>query len=151
MKTSITALFAAAFTLGLTAVLSFAGPTTQPASYPLTKDVVTGQPLGDHPVIETIDGREVHFANADSAAKFKAGGEAMQKQMDDQIIAATKASYPLKTCIVSDEPLGGDMGEPILYVNRPTNQLVEFCCSACPKKFKKDPAQYLPKLQPAAK
>jgi hypothetical protein len=149
MKRPITALFAVMFA----AALALAAPSTQPAAhvYPLKADVVSGEPLGDKAIVETVAGREVHFASADTAAKFKAGGDEMQKKMDDQIIAATKDSYALKTCIVSDEALGGDMGAPIFYVNRPTNQLVEFCCASCPKKFKKDPATYLPKLDAATK
>lgn len=147
MKRSIAAVSATVFALGLTAALSFANPTTHPASaYPLTTDVVTGEPLGEKPVVETIAGREVRFANAANAEKFKAGGEEMQKKMDEQVVAALKDKYPVKVCIVSDEELGG-MGDPIMFVNRPTNQLVEFCCSGCVKKFKKDPAKYLPKLE----
>lgn len=52
--------------------------------------------------------------------------------------------YPLKTCIVSDEELG-DMGEPI--VTNHEGQEIKFCCGACVKKFDKDPAKYLKKLQ----
>jgi hypothetical protein len=149
MKRQITALFAFA----AVATLAFAAPSTQPSIhvYPLKNDVVTGEPLGDKAIVETVAGREVHFASADSAAKFKAGGEEMQKKMDDQIIAAVKPAYTLKTCVVSDETLGGDMGEAVMYVNRPTNQLVEFCCASCVKKFKKDPSAYLPKVDAATK
>lgn len=147
MKRSIIALFA----VGFVAAFAVANPTTQPAlAYPLNVDVVSGEPLGEAPVVEIIAGREVRFANADNAAKFKAGGEEMQKQMDEQVVAALKASYPVKICVVSDEELGG-MGDPILHVHRATNQLVEFCCAGCVKKFKKDPAKYLPKIAAAAK
>jgi hypothetical protein len=148
MKRPITAFFAVAFVT----TFALANPTTQPATrvYPLKTDVVSGEPLGDKAIIETVAGREVHFANADTAAKFKAGGEEMQKKMDEQIVAATKDAYAVKTCVVSDEDLVG-MGEPIMYVNRPTNQLVEFCCASCVKKFKKDPSVYLPKVDAAAK
>lgn len=145
MSRSLAAASAALFALVMTVALARAEPTTQPTAYPLKNDVVSGEPLGDHPVIETIDGREVHFASAKTADAFKLGAEAMQKAMDDQIVAATKDAYPLKTCVVSDEELG-DMGDPIIYVNRATNQMVKFCCGSCLKKFKKDPGTYLPKL-----
>ena len=149
MKRSIAALFA----LALTASFALANPATQPSAapaYPLTKDVVSGEALGEKPVIETIDGREVRFASADNAAKFKADAEAMHKKMDEQIVAATNESYPVKICLVSDEDLG-DMGEPIKHVHRPTNQLVKFCCGGCVKKFKKNPENYLPKVAAATK
>ena len=148
MKRPITAMLAVAFA----ATLALANPSTQPATrvYPLKNDEVSGEPLGDKPIVESVAGREVYFATADTAAKFRAGGEAMQKKMDEQIIAATKDSYAVTTCVVSDEELGG-MGDPTLHVNRPTNQLVKFCCAGCVKKFKKDPAPYLAKVDAAAK
>lgn len=55
--------------------------------------------------------------------------------------------YPLKTCIVSDEPLGS-MGDPIVLVH--DGQEVKFCCEGCTDTFKKDPAKYLAKLPAAA-
>ena len=57
----------------------------------------------------------------------------------------TKAkAYPLKTCIVSDEKLGGDMGEP--YVFTRDGQEIKLCCESCKKDFDKAPAKYLRKL-----
>ena len=57
-------------------------------------------------------------------------------------------SYPIKTCLVSGDALGG-MGETVdaLYGDR----LVRFCCKGCVKSFNKNPAQYLPKLETSAK
>ena len=55
--------------------------------------------------------------------------------------------YPLKTCIVSDEALGGDMGDPI--VSSYKGQEIKFCCNSCPKKFAKDPEKYMKKLAAA--
>jgi len=57
--------------------------------------------------------------------------------------------YPLKTCIVSDEKLGGDMGEP--YVFTYNGQQIKLCCKSCLKDFKKDPAKYLKKVEAAEK
>ena len=152
MKRPIIALFAVALAAGLAFANPTTHPTTQPVghSYPLKNDVVSGELLGDKWLVERAAGREVRFASIETADKFKAGGEEMQKKMDDQIIAATKGSYAVKTCVVSDEDLGG-MGDPIMYVHRPTNQLVEFCCPSCVKKFKKDPAPYLAKVDAATK
>jgi hypothetical protein len=53
--------------------------------------------------------------------------------------------YPLDTCIVSDEKLGGEMGEPYVFTHE--GQEIKLCCKPCQKDFKKDPAKYLKKLE----
>ena len=111
--------------------------------------MVTGEVLPDRPVVETIDGRKVEFANAENADKFKAGGEAMQKKMDDAIVNAQQGSYPLDHCVISDEKLGGDMGKPILYVDRKSNTLIELCCKSCLKKVQKDATEAVQKIDEA--
>jgi hypothetical protein len=52
--------------------------------------------------------------------------------------------YPLDKCIVSDEKLGGDMGDPFVFVHE--GQEIKLCCKSCQKDFNKDPAKYLKKL-----
>jgi hypothetical protein len=62
-----------------------------------------------------------------------------------------KKAYPLKTCVVSDEPLGS-MGEPDAYVYRVAgkpDRLVLFCCAGCDEDFKADPAAHLAKIDQA--
>jgi hypothetical protein len=69
--------------------------------------------------------------------------------------AATPA-YPLTTCVVSGEALGS-MGDAYVHIykeeGKPDRE-VSLCCKGCLKKFTKDPAKYLGKLdaatQPAA-
>lgn len=58
---------------------------------------------------------------------------------------AKPTPYPLTTCVVSGEKLGGDMGEPITYIYQTNgiNQEVKFCCSMCKPKFEKNPAKYM--------
>lgn len=58
-------------------------------------------------------------------------------------------SYPLDTCLVSDEKLGGEMGEPFVFTHE--GQEIKLCCKPCQKDFKKDPAKYLKKLDKAKK
>jgi len=65
-------------------------------------------------------------------------------------VAATattaQSTYPLDTCVVSGEKLGGEMGAPIDYIHKEAgkpDRLVRFCCKMCIPKFKKDPAKYL--------
>lgn len=54
--------------------------------------------------------------------------------------------YKPDTCIVSDEKLG-EMGEPFVFVHE--GQEIKLCCKSCKKKFDKDPAKYLKKLEEA--
>ena len=68
-------------------------------------------------------------------------------------LAKAKAEYPLDTCVVSGEKLEGDMGSPVDYVYKEEgkpDRLVRFCCPGCIKDFKKDPAQYIRKIDAAA-
>jgi hypothetical protein len=61
----------------------------------------------------------------------------------------TKAKpYPLKVCIVSDEALGGDHGEPYVFVHE--GQEFKLCCKPCRKDFDKDPKAFHKKLKTAA-
>ena len=63
---------------------------------------------------------------------------------------STKAKpYPLKTCVVSDEPLGGDHGEPYVFTHE--GREVKLCCKPCLKDFKKEPAKYVKKMEAAEK
>ena len=57
--------------------------------------------------------------------------------------------YPLKTCVVSDEKLGGEMGEPYVFTHE--GHEIKLCCKSCLKDFKKDPAKYLKKVEAAEK
>jgi len=57
--------------------------------------------------------------------------------------------YPLKTCIVSDESIGGEHGEPHVFVHE--GQEIKLCCKPCLKDFNKEPAKYLKKIEDAQK
>ncbi|MFI5337729.1 MAG: hypothetical protein ACHQ5A_13150, partial [Opitutales bacterium] len=73
---------------------------------------------------------------------------------DDAWLARAEAAYPLKTCVVSGEQLGGDMGKPVSMIYRQEgrpDRLVRFCCKSCLKDFRKDPEKYLKELDAAAK
>ena len=67
----------------------------------------------------------------------------------DQKPAAKAKPYPLKTCIVSDEPLGGEHGEAYTFVHE--GQEIKLCCKPCLKDFNKEPAKYLKKLEAGKK
>jgi hypothetical protein len=82
------------------------------------------------------------FAHAEAKPKENAVGP-----------AGAKAGYPLTTCVVSGDKLGGDMGDPVDYVYKQSgkpDRLIRFCCKDCIKDFEKDPAQYVKKLDEAA-
>jgi hypothetical protein len=67
----------------------------------------------------------------------------------DEKKAAKAKPYPLKTCVVSDEPLGGDHGEPYVFVHE--GREVKLCCKPCLKDFNKETAKYLKKMDEAEK
>lgn len=67
----------------------------------------------------------------------------------DEESAAKGKPYPLKTCIVSDEKLGGDHGEPYVFVHE--GQEIKLCCKPCLKDFNKEPAKYLKKIEAGGK
>ncbi len=64
-------------------------------------------------------------------------------------------AYPLRTCVVSGEKLGGDMGDPYVFIYKDPNikddpgREVRLCCKSCLEDFKKDPAKYLQKIDDA--
>lgn len=96
------------------------------------------------------------FAN-DHAGKDKAAPAAGQlvpvTEKDAAWAAEARKSYPLKTCVTSDEELGsmGDSPEYIYRVKGQPDRLVIFCCKGCDEDFLKEPAKYLAKLDAAAK
>ncbi len=76
-----------------------------------------------------------------------AGDTVDQKPKADQKSNAKLKPYKLKTCIVSGDKLGGDMGEPVVYEYE--GREIKFCCKSCIKDFKKEPAKYVKKIQEA--
>jgi len=62
--------------------------------------------------------------------------------------ADAKPAYPLTTCLVSGEKLGG-MGA--LYVFTYEGREIQLCCEHCKATFEKDPAKYLKVLDNAGK
>ena len=57
--------------------------------------------------------------------------------------------YPLKTCAVSGEKQGGDMGDPYVFTHE--GQEIKLCCKDCKKDFDKNPTKYIKKLAAADK
>jgi hypothetical protein len=60
--------------------------------------------------------------------------------------------YTLKTCIISGDKLGGDMGDPYVYIYKDkqgASHEIKFCCKSCLKDFNKDPDGYVKKIAAA--
>ncbi len=71
---------------------------------------------------------------------------------ETELIAKARASYPLKTCLVSDEALGS-MGEATPHIHRVAgkpDRVIFVCCEGCIDDFKGDPAKFLKKVDDAA-
>ncbi len=56
------------------------------------------------------------------------------------------ATYPLKKCVVSDDPLG-EHGKSVKMTYEGTD--IYLCCKDCIKDFKKDPAKYVKMVKDA--
>jgi YHS domain-containing protein len=150
----------AALAFGLSSVRAQDAPhdqaatTTQPAKaeykgdpYLLTTDPVTSRPLGDKPVTYQHEGRELRFTDQKSLETFKADPAKYLPKVDRQMVQQQLPFYPLDTCMISGDKLGGDMGKPVDLIYR--NRLVRFCCNDCVKDFQKEPAKYITKLNEA--
>ena len=61
--------------------------------------------------------------------------------------------YTLKVCPVSDEKLGGDMGDPYVFVYGKTKdepgRQIKLCCKSCLKDFEKEPKKFIKKIDKA--
>ncbi len=150
MNKLIFTLVALCFTL-LTAQAADTTPsaTLDAGKYPLNVCPISGEKLGEmgDPVVKEYEGREVKFCCKNCVGTFEKDLKSSFKILDEKIVAATKDSYALTTCVVSGEALGG-MGEPVTYMYK--NQLVKFCCANCIETFEKDPGKFLAMIHPAA-
>jgi hypothetical protein len=65
----------------------------------------------------------------------------------NSVASARPVPYPLTTCIISGDKLGGDMGDPIVFnyqdKTKGINQEIKFCCPMCKPKFLANPDKYM--------
>jgi hypothetical protein len=120
-------------------------------SYPLTTCPISNEALDamGKPFELVHEGRLVRLCCKSCVKEFKkdpAASAAVLKSIDEGVIAAQKASYPLTTCPVSGEELGS-MGEPLDVVQG--TRLVRLCCKGCLKGVQKDPGAALAKVDAA--
>lgn len=88
---------------------------------------------------------------AKAAPAAKPGQLIPLSEKDAEWAVNARKTYPLTTCLTSDEALGsmGESPEYIYRVEGKPDQLVVFCCDGCNEDFMKDPAPYLAKLTAA--
>lgn len=55
------------------------------------------------------------------------------------------APYPLNTCAVTGEKLGGGMGQPYVFTHQ--GREIKFCCQGCLKTFHGQPVEDIKKLE----
>ncbi len=83
------------------------------------------------------------------AAYFALPAFTLAGEAKSNAAAAKPKPYLLKTCIVSDEKLGGDMGKPYVFTYQ--DREIKLCCKSCLTDFNKNPAKYIKKLEAAEK
>jgi YHS domain-containing protein len=122
----------------------------KPKPYPLSTCLVSGEKFGGamgEPYVFAHQGREIKLCCQGCLKEFNKNTAKYLAKWD---AAAKKVKpYPLKTCVVSDQPLGGDMGEPYVFIHE--GREIKLCCQGCLKEFNKAPAKYLKKLDAAKK
>lgn len=118
----------------------------QAKAYPLEKCPISGEKLGEGAVNYVHGTYLIRFCCKDCVASFKKSPDATMKKLETAYIASQRAKYPLDTCIVSGEELGG-MGEPIDYLWG--THLYRLCCGGCKKAIQKDPEGNWAKIEAA--
>lgn len=115
-------------------------------SYPLTTCPISHEELGKMgPAMDMVhEGRLVRLCCKSCAKEFKAKPAETLKAIDEAVVKAQKASYPLKTCAVSGEELGADAVD---FVSG--TRLVRLCCKDCIKGFQKEPAKFMATIDAA--
>ncbi len=97
-------------------------------------------------VLSAADAHHQHHGSKPAAGDASTAADA-------SALAKAKAEYPLKTCVVSEEEIGGSMGDGVDYLFTQKGQpdrLVRFCCQDCLADFNQEPAKYLKLIDEAA-
>lgn len=78
-------------------------------------------------------------------AAFVAIPSAIRADGTNSAASSKPVPYPLDYCVVSGDKLGGDMGEPVVFIYQTNgiNQEIKFCCAMCRPKFLKEPDKYM--------
>ncbi|MCP3914282.1 MAG: hypothetical protein GY711_01865 [bacterium] len=117
-------------------------------SYPLTTCPVSGEKLGSmgDPIDVVVDQRLIRLCCKGCVKPLGKDATGAIAKIDEGVVRAQKADYPMDVCAISGEKLGS-MGDPIEYVHG--TRLVRFCCKGCVKGFEKDPKKSMADLDRA--
>lgn len=119
----------------------------QKADYPTVQCVSMPDDKIDEDLDFILNNRLFRVCCEDCVDDIKKDPAKYTAEVDKAVVAKQKDAYPLKTCVVSDEPLDGSHGEVVEHVV--ANRLVRLCCKGCVKGFEKEPAKYLAKIDAA--
>lgn len=122
----------------------------QKPSYPLATCPVSGEKLtAKGEGFDVVYGTKlVRLCCKNCKSAFDKDPAASMAKVDKAWIDAQLPTYPLETCPVSGEKLGG-MGEPVnvLYGTK----LIRLCCKSCKKAVDKDGPELVAKIEAARK
>lgn len=121
----------------------------QAALYPLKTCVVTGKDLPEKPYEFVYGNRLIRLGTESERVDFIKDATKHLAALDKAVVEQQGMDYSLKTCPVSKEELGGDMGKPVDIVV--AGRLVRLCCKDCKKDVEKDPAKFIAMVDEARK
>lgn len=140
--------------LGVTSHADKQGTTDRVGeAYPLGVCAVTGNPLGENPVVvvltdmprEELNGREVRFCCGGCKTKFEADPVASNSKLDEMIIADQLTVYPVGSCLVMEDESMKDPRGPEARRDKNVvigNRLYRVCCKSCIRRLKRNPGEY---------
>ncbi len=117
--------------------------------YPLKTSVVTGKDLPGKPYEFAYGNRLIRLGAESEKAEFLKNAKKHLADLDKAVVDAQGKNYPIKTCPVSKEEFGGDMGKPVDMVV--AGRLIRLCCKDCKKDVEKDPAKFVAMVDAARK
>jgi hypothetical protein len=123
------------------------GVMTDAGFYPVNTCAVTGEALDvNSKKLHHFDyeGRLIVTCCPGCESGFRADPARFVANLDAMIKEQQRAIYPITSCPVSGEELGG-MGEPVEVIEG--NYLVRLCCAGCGKAVHADPSATIAKLE----
>lgn len=117
--------------------------------YPLKTSVVTGKDLPAKPYEFVYGNRLVRVGAEAEKAEFLKDPTKHLAALNKAVVDEQGKDYALKSCPVSKEELGGDMGKPVDLVV--AGRLVRLCCKDCKKDVEEDPAKIIAMVDAARK
>ena len=118
----------------------------QKPNYPANNCIFSDEPLGPKSKDVVVNNRLVRVCCGGCARKLMKDPAPTFRKLDEQIKAKQSKTYPLKTCVVSNEPLDS-MGKPVDVIV--SNTLVKVCCKGCVRKLSSNPTPVLTRLKAA--